>query len=61
MERLGKLGHRREGRGLSERKVSESNPVALLKGGIAGSFDFAQDDVLSCLTTGLPVRDYRDD
>jgi hypothetical protein len=39
--------------------VEESRCVT--KSGIAGSFDFAQDDVVSCLTTGLPVRDYRDD
>ena len=29
MEQLGKLRHRREGRRLSEREVSESNPDAL--------------------------------
>jgi hypothetical protein len=36
--------HRREGRRLSEREVSESNPVAKPSGDSAGSFDFAQDD-----------------
>jgi hypothetical protein len=30
IEQLGKLRHRRDGRGLSEREVSESNPGALL-------------------------------
>ena len=41
MERLGKPRHGREGRRLSERKVSESNPVAVAKDETAGSFDSA--------------------
>jgi len=41
MERLGKPRHGREGRRLSERDVSESNPVALALGNFAGFFDFA--------------------
>jgi hypothetical protein len=41
MERLGKPQHRREGRRLSEREVSESNPVAVICGNATGSFDFA--------------------
>ncbi len=44
MERLGKPQHRREGRRLSEREVSESNPVAKPLANTAGSFDSAQDD-----------------
>jgi hypothetical protein len=38
MEPLGKPRHGREGRRLSERDVSESNPVALLEVNFAGSF-----------------------
>src|SRR5262249_56651353 len=51
IERLGKPRHGREGRRLSERDVSESNPVALLR---AVSRDpstpllFAQDDATGC-------------
>src|SRR5512144_1321562 len=44
MERLGKPRHGREGRRLSERQVSESNPVASPSGNSPGSFDFTQDD-----------------
>ena len=44
MERLGKPRHGREGRRLSERQVSESNPVATPSGNSPGSFDFTQDD-----------------
>ena len=44
MERLGKPRHGREGQRLSERRVSESNPVALSLANSAGSFDFAQDN-----------------
>jgi hypothetical protein len=41
MERLGKPRRRREGRRLSEREVSESNPVVVTQGNATGSFDFA--------------------
>jgi hypothetical protein len=41
MERLGKPRHGREGRRLSEREVSESNPVVVAQGNATGSFDFA--------------------
>jgi hypothetical protein len=44
MERLGKPRHGREGRRLSEREMSESNPVLKAQDGAAGSFDSAQDD-----------------
>ena len=39
MERLGKPRHGREGRRLSERDVSESNPVAKTWSYFTGSFD----------------------
>src|SRR5262245_62768647 len=39
MERLGKPRHGREGRRLSEREVSESNPAAKPEGYGAGSFE----------------------
>jgi len=41
MERLGKPRRGREGRRLSEREVSESNPVVVAQGNATGSFDFA--------------------
>ena len=41
MELLGKPRHRREGRRLRERDVSESNPEAKPKDNSTGSFDFA--------------------
>jgi hypothetical protein len=41
MERLGKPRHGREGRRLSEREVSKSNPVVVTQGNATGSFDFA--------------------
>jgi len=44
MERLGKPRHGREGRRLSEREVSESNPAAEPYVRFAGSLDFARDD-----------------
>ncbi len=42
MKRLGKSRHGREGSQLSERKVSESNPVTKPADNSAGSFDFAE-------------------
>ena len=51
MERLGKARHGRDGRRLSERDVSESNPAARFTGKSTGSFDpsryagSAQDDL----------------
>jgi len=45
MERLGKPRHGREGRRLSEREVSESNPVALpliLQRAVSTSLDMTQ-------------------
>jgi hypothetical protein len=41
MKRLGKPRHGREGRRLSKREVTESNPVELRFGDATGSFDFA--------------------
>src|SRR4029079_6642181 len=41
MKRLGKPRHGREGQRLSEREVSESNPVEMPIGNAAGSFDSA--------------------
>ena len=45
MERLGKPQHRREGRRLSERAVSELNLVTELTANFAGCLDFARHDV----------------
>jgi hypothetical protein len=44
MERLGKPRHRREGRRLSEREVSESKSAAQPKAYSTGSLDSARDD-----------------
>lgn len=45
MERLGKQGHGREGGKLSEREVSESNPVEKRFGKPTGCLDFARHDI----------------
>jgi hypothetical protein len=58
MERLGKPRHGREGRRLSERDVSESNPAAELTANSTRSFDFTQDDIAANLANAaytLPV------
>jgi hypothetical protein len=44
MERVGKPRHGREGQRLSEREVSESNPVAKRKANFEGCLDFARHD-----------------
>ena len=44
MERLGKPRHGREGRRLSEREVSESNPATQVTGNFTACLDFARHD-----------------
>jgi hypothetical protein len=62
MERPAKPRHGREGGRLSEREVSESNPVARLSVNFSGSFDWAQDDpdfIGASLTTNQARRSNR--
>ncbi len=53
MERLGKPRHGREGRRLSEREVSESNPVTKSQGNATGFLDSARNDT-SFVAVRLP-------
>jgi excinuclease ABC subunit C len=53
MERLGKPRHGREGRRLSERELSESNPVTKSQGNATGFLDSARNDT-SFVAVRLP-------
>jgi hypothetical protein len=60
MERLEKPRHRREGRRLSERKVSESNPAKLPESYATGFLDSARNDFYDSTPTNiLDVNPFR--
>jgi len=62
MERLGKLRHRREGRRLSEREVSESNPAAECSGNFTGWKAWPRPESFrGCVAASTPLRSAQND